>query len=330
MSKELHVQAAFVRELGAPSKIEVGELNIAGPGGNEIVVGVAETCVNPVDTFVRSGRFPTPVPLPLVLGRDLVGAVEWAPKFSRFSMGDRVWACTLGHDGRQGSFATRAVVPEDRLYPILDGVPYENAVAIAHPGTTAALAWFAHAGLRAGQTVFVGGAAGNVGAAAVAMARWVGARVIASAGAKDLQTVREAGADVAVDYRATDLARKVLAAAPQGVDVVWDTSGLMDYAATAQMVTVGGKVLVTAAGAGPASVPWGRLYTKDVDVLGFVHSRASAQEMRRAAQIVNTGLVDGWLRPNITETAGLAAARRVHEQMEAGDVRGRIVLRVGL
>src|SRR5690625_4353443 len=193
MSKELHVQAAFVRELGAPSKIEVGELNIAGPGGNEVVVGVAEVCVNPVDTFVRSGRFPTPVPLPLVLGRDLVGKVEWAPKFSRFSVGDRVWACTLGHGGRQGSFATRAVVPEDRLYPILDDVSYKNVAAIVHPGTTAALAWFEHAGLRAGQTVFVGGAAGNVGAAAVEMARWAGARVIASARELILKTGRDGG-----------------------------------------------------------------------------------------------------------------------------------------
>src|SRR5690625_1526167 len=147
---------------------------------------------------------------------------------------------------------------------------------------------------------------------------------------QNMQTVLDGGTEVVVYYRATDLAGEVLAVAPQGVDVVWDTSGYMDYAATAQMVAVGGKVLVTAAGEGQASVPWGQLYTKDVDVSGFVHSRASAQEMRRAAEVVNTGLADGWLQPNITETAGLDAARRVHEQLEAGEVRGRIVLRVGL
>src|SRR5690625_2404763 len=90
MSEDLQVRAAFVRELGPPDRIEVGELTIAGPGANEVLVSVAEVCVNPVDTFVRSGRFKTPVPLPLVLGRDLVGEVAWAPKFSRFSVGDRV------------------------------------------------------------------------------------------------------------------------------------------------------------------------------------------------------------------------------------------------
>src|SRR5690625_4330311 len=115
MSKELHVQAAFVRELGAPSKIEVGELNIAGPGGNEVVVRVAEVCVNPVDTFVRSGRFPTPVPLPLVLGRDLVGTVAAAPDSSGFTAGQWVWANSLGYGGRQGSFADAVIAPPDRV-----------------------------------------------------------------------------------------------------------------------------------------------------------------------------------------------------------------------
>src|SRR5690625_3687088 len=308
MSKELHVQAAFVRELGAPSKIEVGELNIAGPGGNEVVVGVAEVCVNPVDTFVRSGRFPTPVPLPLVLGRDLVGEVVWAPKFSRFSVGDRVWACTLGHGGRQGSFATYAVVPDDLLYPISDDVAPQNAVAIAHSGTTAALAWFEHAQLRAGQRVFVGGAAGNVGAAAVAMARWAGATVVASASEKDLSSVRDAGAALAVDYRSPDLAQQALNLEPGGFDVVWDTSGNMGYGAIAQIVRVGGKVLVTAAGPDAVPVSWAQLYTKDVAVLGFVHSRASAEQMSRAAEVVNQGLNGGWLRSNITEIADLKAA----------------------
>jgi len=328
MSEDLQVRAAFVRELGPPDRIEVGELTIAGPGANEVLVSVAEVCVNPVDTFVRSGRFKTPVPLPLVLGRDLVGEVAWAPKFSRFSVGDRVGACTLGHDGRQGSFATQAVVPEDRLYPILDDVAPRNVVAIAHPGTTAALAWFEHANLRAGQSVFVGGAAGNVGAAAVAMARWGSARVAASAGEQDLDSVRAAGAELAVDYRAPNLAQQVLDAVPEGFDVVWDTSGHMDYAAIAQLVRVGGKVLVTAAEPEAVSVPWAQLYTKDVAVLGFVHSRASADQMARAAQVVNRGLNEGWLRPNITEVTDLESARIVHERMEAGQVRGRIVLRV--
>jgi len=123
-----------------------------------------------------------------------------------------------------------------------------------------------------------------------------GAEVVASAGARDFEAVRE-------------------------------TSGAMEWSDIARLVRTGGKVIVTVAGE-PATVPWAQLYTKDVTVIGFVHSRASAEQMARAAVIVNRGVVEGWLRPNITEVVGLDSARDVHERMEAGRVRGRIVLRV--
>jgi len=89
MPEALHVKAAFVTELGAPSKIEIGDLTLPPPGATEAVVRVDAVCVNPVDTLVRSGRFATPVPMPLVLGRDLVGEVISAPQFSDFTPGDR-------------------------------------------------------------------------------------------------------------------------------------------------------------------------------------------------------------------------------------------------
>jgi NADPH:quinone reductase-like Zn-dependent oxidoreductase len=96
--------------------------------------------VNPVDTYVRTGRSRTPVAFPFVVGRDLVGTVaavgsEAVP----FRVGDRVWCNSLGHEGRQGSFAELAVVPADRLYPLPQGVDPGLAVAVAHPAGTAYL-----------------------------------------------------------------------------------------------------------------------------------------------------------------------------------------------
>src|SRR5699024_6432271 len=103
----------------------------------------------------------TPVVLPHILGRDLVGEVIEAPAASAFQPGDRVWTSTLGHDGRQGSFATQAVIPVDRLYRAFEDVDLLNLVANSHPGTTAVLALIEHGHVRAGQTVFIGGAAGG-------------------------------------------------------------------------------------------------------------------------------------------------------------------------
>lgn len=101
-----------------------------------------------------------------------------------------------------------------------------------HPAATAYLGWFVHAQLRAGETVYVGGAAGNVGSAATAIARAAGARVLASARPEDHDGCRVAGADVVIDYRDPDLHERLRAAAPAGVDVFWDTSGHHDLGLT--------------------------------------------------------------------------------------------------
>lgn len=126
--------------------------------------------VNPVDAFIRSGRYRTSTPFPFVVGRDLVGTVVAAGGGSHVAVGDRVWCNSLGHGGRQGSFAEYAVVPQDRCYRVPPRVDPAVLVAAVHPAATAFLAWFVHARLRPGQSVYVGGAAGNVGSAATAMA----------------------------------------------------------------------------------------------------------------------------------------------------------------
>lgn len=329
MDDEIAVSAAFIPELGAAENIEFGSLTISGPGPTDVLVAVQAVAVNPVDTYIRAGFVDTPVVLPHILGRDLVGEVIEAPETSGFEPGDRVWASTLGHEGRQGSFATQAVVPVDRLYHVPESVDLLNLVANSHPGTTAALSLIEHGGVRAGQSVFIGGAAGGVGSAGLAIAKWLGARVIATCSSKDQERVQAEGGDVVLDYRDPHLTQKVREAAPGGVDLAWDTSGHMSYETLAGLMGVGSKIMVTAAGRDSVAVPWGALYTRDVPVVGFVHSRASAEQMRRAAGVVSQGTGDGWLRPHITKVDGLSEARDAHLAMEANQVRGRIVLQTG-
>ncbi len=327
MSATIEVRAAYVAELGPVTNIRYGPLEIAGPGGNDVLVDVEAVALDPVDTLVRSGRYATPVPLPLVLGRDLVGRVARAPDHSPFRPGQWVWANSIGHDGLQGAFADRAVVPVERCYPLPDGVSPARAVALAHPGSTAALGWFSHAGLQAGQTVLVGGGAGNVGTVAVQLAASAGARVVATASPGDAERVLAAGAEVVLDHHDPDLDVQLAHAAPAGVHIAWDTSGRMDYGLLADATATGGRILVTAAGADPALVPWARIYTRDIRVLGFVHSRSRVDQLARAAARLNAGLAAGTLTTTITEELPLSAAAEAHARMEAGEVRGRIVLR---
>ncbi|WP_226925196.1 NADPH:quinone reductase [Georgenia thermotolerans] len=319
--------AAYVPALGPAEEIRVGELPVPVPHPDEVLVTVESVAVDRVDTLVRSGAYRTEVPLPLILGRDLVGTVlEVGHAVHGFRPGDRVWSNSLGHDGRQGSFAQYAVVPAERLYHLPDHVDPRLAVAVAHSAATAYLAWFVHAKLRPAQTVLVGGGGGNVGTSAIELAARAGATVIATARPDDHERCTAAGAAAVLDYRAPDLAMAIRTHAPKGVDVVWDTSGHQPHEISAEVVRPGGKILVTAVRDGSGPVPLAELYTRDVSIHGFVISLASVRDLTSAAALINRMLLEERLSARIIDELPLAFAADAHRQMEAGDLRGRLLL----
>jgi NADPH:quinone reductase-like Zn-dependent oxidoreductase len=241
------MRAAYVEELGPPDAIRFGMLPSPMPGPSDVLVEVIATTVNPVDTFVRKGVFRTPLPFPFVIGRDMVGKVLHAgPGAHGFAVGDLVWSNSLGHEGRQGAAAERAVVSADRLYHLPQGVDPLDAVAVAHPAGTAHLALFTHGGVRPGETVFVGGAAGNVGSALVTMAVDAGARVVASCSPRDAEYCRSLGATTVVDYHEPDLAAVIRERAGGGVDLHIDTFGDHDLDAAVETLAPRGRIVLLA------------------------------------------------------------------------------------
>ncbi|MFG2195870.1 NADPH:quinone reductase [Streptomyces sp. NPDC048639] len=323
------MRAAYIETLGPPEVIRYGELPAPRPGPTDVLVDVLATPVNPVDTLIRSGAFATPTPFPFVVGRDAAGTVaaagEGAPGFAP---GDRVWCNSLGHEGRQGAAAEQVAVAADRLYHLPDGVDPETAAALAHPGVTAYLALFTHGRLGPGETVLVGGAAGNVGGAAVALAARAGARVLATARRDDADHCRSLGADTVLDYRDPELPRRIGEAAPEGVDVFLDTSGVNDLPEAVGLLAHRGRiVLMSGFGSRPA-LPAGALYSADRSVIGFAISNATTAELAEAAVVMNVLLAEGRLRPRAVETAPLSDAAEAHRRMEEGLLRGkRLVLR---
>lgn len=321
-------RAAYVDRRGPADSIRVGELPVPDLGPDDVLVAVTAVSVNPVDTYVRSGRYDTPIPLPFIVGRDLVGTVAATGAAVRdLTVGDPVWANSLGHAGRQGAATDLAVVARDRLYRLPPGVDPEVAVAVAHPAVTAYLGWFRRARIRPGWTVVVGGGAGNVGIAAIQLARRAGARVIASARDAHRDRCLAAGADAVVDYRSPGLAQEIEARAPRGVDVYWDTSGTNDTDVAAAVLRPGGRMLVTAARA-TVTVALAPLYTRDIAIDGFVISRASAGDLAQAADLINDMLAAGELTTRITARLPLDQAAQAHRRIESGEVDGRMLLAI--
>jgi NADPH:quinone reductase-like Zn-dependent oxidoreductase len=321
------MRAAYIEATGPAESVTAGTLPTPASGPTDALVAVEAAAVNQVDTYVRSGRWPTSLPLPFVVGRDLVGTVVQGDAAGKFAPSDRVWCNSLGIDGRQGPTAEYAVVPVDRLYRLPVRCDPVDAVASLHPAATAFLGLHRRARLRAGDTVLVGGGAGSVGRCVIQLAAVAGARVIATSSADDLETCRQLGADVALDYHDPGLADNVMQAAPEGVDLYWDTSGHVALVSVATLVKPGGRILVTAGRDAQPPTPLWPLYTRDLSVVGFVISRATAGELADAADAINTHLADQDFGIAVADVVPLEQTAQAHKRVESGQ-RGRIVVRV--
>jgi NADPH:quinone reductase-like Zn-dependent oxidoreductase len=323
----MNTLAAYITALGSADCIEVGHLPVPTPGPTDVLVRTEALAVDNVDTLVRSGAYRTPTPFPFIIGRDMVGTVATAgPGATGFAEGDRVWCNSLGHGGRQGSFAELVVVAAERLYHLPAGVDPIRAVAIVHPAGTASLGLFREARLRAGDTVIVGGGAGAVGSAVVQLAASSGAHVIATAADDDAERCRASGAGQVFGYRDPSLLAKLADAAPSGADIYWDTSGHLDLPAIAPLLAIGARILVTASGEPTVGLPARSYYTRDISVLGFAISNASTSDLAAAARIINSRLADNTLQARIAARLPLTAAAEAHRQLEAGHTRGRIIV----
>ncbi len=324
------MHAAYITELGSPDVIVYGQLPQPVPGPTDVLVRVDAVAVNPVDTFVRSGAYRTPTPFPFVLGRDMVGTVtEVGPGATGFIVGERVWSHSLGHAGRQGATAEYCVVSVDRLYHLPDGVEPVRAVAVLHPMATAHLALFRHARLMPGQTLLIVGGAGNVGRAATALAAGAGARVLVLARAENTPECLRAGATAVVDYRDPDTTEQLRELAPDGVDVHLDTSGRPDLEAALAIVGHGARIVLMAGLTARPVLPVGAVYARDITIVGFAISNAGVDDLAASATAINRALAADELDIPITAELPLLETAQAHRRLEAGGVRGRIVLRAG-
>ena len=216
------------------------------------------------DLLLTRGEYQLRPELPFILGVDVAGVVRDAPADSGFKTGDRV-ACVLPY----GAGAEVLALHPDSVFPLPDAVSFEAGAALPMNYLTAQFALATRAGLRAGETVLVHGAAGGVGTATIQVARGYGARTIAvvSTEAK-AEVARAAGADEVVMVDGFLAAAKELTDG-DGVDVVVDVVGGDLMTDSLRALAPGGRLLVVGftAGAIP-TVKVNRLLLNNTDVRG--------------------------------------------------------------
>lgn len=330
------MKAAYLTRTGPPEVIVFGELPAPRPGPTQCLVRVAAVDVNPIDVYVRSGMVPAKLSFPFILGRDLAGVVvEVGVDVKRYRSGDRVWASNQGFADRAGTFCELAAVDESWLYPTPANVRDEDIVALSLVGITAHLGLFREAQLKAGEVLFVPGGTGGVGAAVVQMAKIAGARVITTAGSDAKAAACERlGADRVINYRTQDVAAAILAFAPAGVSVWWESRREPDFERIVPLLAMRGRVVVMAGRDARPAFPVGPFYVKDCSLHGFAMFNAPAEEQYVAAMDINRWMAEGRLKACIDRVLPLSQAAAAHRLQEAstlhqsGELAGKIVLQV--
>ncbi|MFE3589529.1 NADP-dependent oxidoreductase [Streptomyces niveus] len=301
------MRAARYHQYGGVETLVVEEVPDPRPGPGEIRVRVAAAGVNPIDWKVRSGvaQAMIPVDLPAIPGRDAVGTVdEIGADVQGVSVGDRVF----GLGGVTGATAELAVLSAWAKAP--DTWSDEEAAGAGLASVTAMGGLKALGPLR-GRTLLIEGAAGGVGSAAVEIAVAEGATVIGTASERNHEFLASLGA-VPTTYGA-ELAERVAALAPGGVDIVLDTAASGSLPDLVAIVGDPDRVATVADHA-------------NAERLG-VHMANAANDPALLAEVADLGRRGGYT-PRVERVFALDQIAEAHAYGERGHTRGKIVVRV--
>jgi len=216
------MKAARIHQLGSPDVIAVESIRVPEPGDEDVRVRVHAAGVGPWDALVRTGKIPEA--LPLTLGSEFSGVIEKiGAKTTGFAVGDEVFGATnsLFIDG----YAEYAVAAARMVAPKPNELSHIEAASIPVVAVTAWQMLFDHAKVHKGQTVFVHGGGGNVGAYAVQLAHASGLRVIATVHGNGAGYVRSLGADEVIDTTSQDFQAQGFVKFAQCANAVIDTVG---------------------------------------------------------------------------------------------------------
>jgi NADPH2:quinone reductase len=326
MSESTH--AAFIEQPGPASAIRFGELPLPALQAHDVRVRVVAVAVDHVDTYVRSGAYPVEMPLPFVIGRDMVGTVEAVgERVTHVRPGQTVWSNCLGLDGLQGTFAERIVAPEGRLFVLPPGLDAVSSVAVLHSALTAVIGLFDKARLAAGDTLFVNGGSSSVGLAVLQIAKAVGARVGVTAGSDEKAAwCRASGADLVVNYRQQSVSDAIHRFAPGGLDVYWEATPAVDFERVVPLMAPHGRLVVIAGRDAPSPLPVRPFYLRNCSLHGFTVSGTSLSDLQRCGRQINGWLARGVLKAHVQAVLPLAQAAQAHRMQEAGGLEGKLVL----
>lgn len=312
------MKAAYLTQYGSTEAITLNE-NASEPAVSpgKVVVRVHAAGLNPFDWKVRSGAFQEtiPLPLPVILGGDFSGVVTAVGEgVSEYHVGDEVYGSANIFNGGTGALAEYDLADVSRIMLKPAHLTHIEAAALPSVSVSAWQALFEHMHLAPGQKVLIHGAAGGIGHMAVQLAKHAGVHVTATSGTRNIEYVKELGADRVIDYQ-----QESFADLPPDFDAVFDTVGGETYKNSFRVLKKNG-ILVSMV-ENPDNISAEQYGVTAVQVSTDVnHERLS-----KISELVGQGIID----IEIDRTFPLDQAGEALTYLQTGHPRGKVVVVMG-
>lgn len=310
----MHVTAARLVQHG--QRLQIQDTEIPDPDGDEVILRVVYSGVNPVDIYAARGHDASDAPVPRTLGAEGAGTVDGRQVMVRgYGIGT----------ARDGLWATESVVPRAALIDIPDGVDMRAAAAMGVAGVTAWRVVTELAKVKADDRVLVLGASGGVGSIIVSIAKSAGAMVTGQTSNEDnAEWIMERGADQVVVTDAPTLAAGTTHLRPT---VVFDGLGGGFTGGAVEALRPRGRLVLFGTSAGPeGQVPLQSLYRKAVTVLGYEGMLDSDEAISTAIRQALEALAAGRFSVPIDSAMPLDQVNNAFDRIQRRDVRGKVVL----
>jgi NADPH:quinone reductase-like Zn-dependent oxidoreductase len=306
------MKAIYLKKKGGADSLVPGEMPTPTPKAGEVLVKVYATAVMPTEldwepTFkLASGE---PRPFPVVLSHEFSGEVEAiGANVGSVKVGEEVYG--LNDWYTNGAQAEYCVVAANAVTRKPKSLKHSESAVTPISALTAWQGLFEKAKLERNQRVLIHGGSGAVGAFAVQLARWCGARVTATASVENIEFVRALGADQVIDYHTTKFEDVVC-----DMDVVFDGVGGETMERSWKVLAASGKLITIVGASGEADQR-----SRDA----FMLVRADGEQLARLG-----GMIDaGELRVFVEAVYPLANAREAYERAQEGKKRGKVALSV--
>ena len=322
------MKAIRAHAFGGPEVLQLDDVDDPTPGPGEVVIDVKAAGVNPADTYMRGGAYAIVPDLPYIPGGDAAGVIlAIGDGVTNHKVGDRVFAGVALGFSMQGCYAEKVLRKADDVLALPDSVGFAEGAALGVPYATAHYGLFVRGGSKAGETVFIHGASGAVGTAAVQLAKRAGMTVIGSGGSdRGRKLILDQRADHAVDHTAAGYLDEIKTlTGGNGPDIILEMLANVNLAADLDLVAKYGRIIVIG-NRGETTINPRMTMMKELDVRGLALFNGTRAQMEEIMTDLLAGLADGSLRPVVGREMALTDAGKSHEAVLEPGAFGKIVL----